>query len=53
MADFTGTTDEQVTRVFSSLKKEKLIVSNGKNIGITDIKVLKKEILEHNYFLDL
>jgi CRP-like cAMP-binding protein len=53
MADFTGTTDEQVIRVFSTLKKEKLIVSNGKKIGITDIKVLKKEILEHNYFLDL
>ena len=53
MADFTGTTDEQVTRVFSTLKKEKLILSNGKKIGINDIEVLKKEINEHNYFLDL
>ena len=53
MADFTGTTDEQVTRVFSTLKKENLILSNGKKIGINDIKVLKKEIHEHNYFLDL
>ncbi len=53
MADFTGTTDVQVTRVFSTLKKEKLILSNGKKIGINDIEVLKKEINEHNYFLDL
>ena len=53
MADFTGTTDEQVARIFSTLKKENLILSNGKKIGINDIKVLKKEIHEHNYFLDL
>jgi CRP-like cAMP-binding protein len=53
MADFTGTTDEQVTRVISALKKEKLVLANGKKLGILDVKALKKEILEHNYFLDL
>lgn len=53
MADFTGTTDEQVSRIISLLKKEKLIKSDAKKIGIIDIKSLKKEILEHNYFLDL
>jgi len=53
MADFTGTTDEQVTRVISALKKENLIKADAKKIGILDIKTLKKEISEHNYFLDL
>jgi CRP-like cAMP-binding protein len=53
MADFTGTTDEQVTRVISALKKEKLIVAHAKKIGILDVKGLSKEISEHNYFIDL
>jgi len=53
MADFTGTTDEQVTRVISALKKEELVKSEAKNLGILDIKTLKREISEHNYFIDL
>jgi CRP/FNR family transcriptional regulator, anaerobic regulatory protein len=53
MADFTGTTDEQVTRVISALKKDKLVQSNAKILGILDIKSLKREISEHNYFIDL
>jgi CRP-like cAMP-binding protein len=51
-ADYAGTTEEQVIRVFSVLKKEKLISAKGKKIGITDVNLLKKEISEHNYFLD-
>lgn len=53
MADFAGTTDEQVIRVISSLKKEKLIKASAKKIGILNLDGLKKEISEHNYFLDL
>lgn len=51
-ADYSGTTEEQVIRAFSILKKEKLISAKGKKIGIPNIDFLKKEINEHNYFLD-
>jgi len=51
-ADFAGTTEEQVIRIISSLKKEKLLQTKGKQIGITNINLLKKEISEHNFFLD-
>lgn len=51
-ADYAGTTEEQVIRVFSALKKEKLISAQGKKIGVSDIQALKKEINDHNYFLD-
>ncbi len=51
-ADYAGTTEQQVIRVFSALKKEGLIIAKGKKIGIVDTDVLKKEIDEHNYFLD-
>ncbi|MEI6866072.1 Crp/Fnr family transcriptional regulator [Flavicella sp.] len=51
-ADFAGTTEEQVIRVISSLKKENLVVTKGKKLGIIDIDKLKKEISEHNYFIN-
>ena len=51
-ADYAGTTEEQVIRIFSTLKKEKLITAQGKKIGITNVQNLKNEISEHNYFLD-
>ncbi|MGC6431516.1 MAG: Crp/Fnr family transcriptional regulator [Jejuia sp.] len=51
-ADYAGTTEEQVIRVFSALKKDKLISALGKKIGINDIQLLKREISDHNYFLD-
>ncbi|TBN06917.1 Crp/Fnr family transcriptional regulator [Hyunsoonleella flava] len=51
-ADYAGTTEEQVIRVFSALKKEKLISASGRKIGIISIDTLKKEIDDHNYFLD-
>ena len=51
-ADYAGTTEEEVIRAFSTLKKEKLIAAKGKKIGITNIDLLKKEISEHNFYLD-
>jgi CRP-like cAMP-binding protein len=51
-ADYAGTTEEQVIRVFSLLKKEGLISAKGKRIGIPNVQSLKNEISEHNYFLD-
>ncbi|TYA78794.1 Crp/Fnr family transcriptional regulator [Seonamhaeicola marinus] len=51
-ADYAGTSEEQVIRVFSALKKEELIAAKGKKIGVQDVELLKKEISEHNYFLD-
>ncbi|MBP1839797.1 Crp/Fnr family transcriptional regulator [Formosa algae] len=51
-ADYTGTSDEQIIRIFSALKKEKLIIASGKKIGIYDIDGLKNEISAHNFFLD-
>ncbi|WP_370476612.1 Crp/Fnr family transcriptional regulator [Tamlana flava] len=50
-AEYAGTTEEQVIRVFSALKKEELIISKGKKIGINDIQLLKNEISEHNFYL--
>lgn len=52
IADFAGTTEEQVIRVISSLKKENFIYTDGKKIGIVDVQLLKKEIAEHNFFID-
>ncbi|MFY0598475.1 MAG: Crp/Fnr family transcriptional regulator [Cyclobacteriaceae bacterium] len=52
IADFAGTTEEQVIRVISALKKENLLSAKGKKIGITDVKLLSSEISNHNYFID-
>ena len=41
-ADYAGTTEEQVIRVFSILKKEGLIATIGKQIKIEDIEGLKR-----------
>ena len=51
IADFAGTSDEQVTRTISTLKKEGHLFTLGKKIGIKNVGELKKEIAEHNYFL--
>ncbi|MRI00181.1 cyclic nucleotide-binding domain-containing protein [Kriegella sp. EG-1] len=51
-ADYAGTTEEQIIRVFSALKKEKLITTKGKRIGIINNSLLKLEISEHNFYLD-
>lgn len=52
IADYAGTTDEQVIRTLSALKKEKQIYTSGKRIAIGDVNKLKREISEHNYFID-
>ena len=52
IADFAGTTEEQVIRIISSLKKEKLILAVAKKLGILNVSLLKKEIDEHNFFLN-
>lgn len=52
IADFAGTTEEQVIRIISTLKKEKLIITQGKKIGIENVDLLRKEIAEHHFFLD-
>lgn len=52
LADYAGTSDEQVIRILSALKKEELIHTKSKLIEILDINKLKKEISEHNFFLD-
>ncbi|MFH6967931.1 Crp/Fnr family transcriptional regulator [Flavobacterium sp. FlaQc-28] len=50
IADFAGTTEEQAIRVISSLKKEALIKTAGKRIGILEVEELRSEIMEHKYF---
>jgi len=47
IADFAGTTDEQVTRIFSSLKKEGLIKIISKKISLLQVEKMKQEIVEH------
>ena len=47
IADFAGTNDEQVTRVFSSLKSEGVIKIIGKKVGILNLNKLKQEIIDH------
>lgn len=51
IADFAGTTEEQVIRVISNLKKENLIKTSGKKIGIVDVDKIKQEIDEHHFFI--
>ncbi|MEL7002863.1 MAG: Crp/Fnr family transcriptional regulator [Bacteroidota bacterium] len=51
IADFAGTTDEQVIRVISSLKKESLLSTKGKLLSINNVELLKKEIASHHFFL--
>ena len=50
-ADYAGTTEEQVIRIFSTLKSENLITTKGKRIGIESVELLQKEISEHNFYL--
>ena len=52
LADYAGTSDEQVIRILSALKKEGLIYTKSKMIQILDVEKLRKEIAEHNFFLD-
>jgi CRP-like cAMP-binding protein len=51
IADFAGTTEEQVIRTISALKKDNLLQTSGKKIGIVDVELLGKEIDDHHFFL--
>lgn len=51
IADFAGTTEEQVIRILSALKKENLAKCVGKKIGIPDVEKLRREINEHHFFI--
>lgn len=46
-ADYSGTTEEQVIRVFSKLKKEGLLNAKGRRIGILNPALLQEEISKH------
>ena len=50
-AQYAGTTEEQVIRTLSQLKKEKFIETATKRIKINDFKKLRAEIKDHNYFI--
>lgn len=52
IADFAGTNEEQVIRNLSALKKEGIITTSGKKIDIPNVDLLRKEIAEHNFFID-
>ena len=47
IADFAGTTEEQVIRVLSSLKKDLLIKTVGKKIGLLNVEKMRLEIIDH------
>lgn len=47
IADFAGIIEEQVIRVISSLKKESLLKTVGKKIGLVNVEKMRSEIIEH------
>lgn len=52
IADFAGTSQEQVIRVISSLKKEGLLSSTGKRLGIPDEAKIISELDQIEYYLE-
>ncbi|MGL1886666.1 MAG: Crp/Fnr family transcriptional regulator [Reichenbachiella sp.] len=52
ISDCAGTTEEQVIRVLSSLKKDEIIQSKGRAIYILDRNKLQSNIPEGHYFLN-
>lgn len=51
-ADYSGTTEEQVIRTLSALKKEKLLLAEGRRLGILNAGALKAEISKHTFSLN-
>lgn len=47
LSDLAGTTEEQVIRTLSTLRKEEQIRTEGKKIGIINVELLNKEISNH------
>lgn len=52
IADFAGTSMDQVIRVISALKKEGLLSVAGKKLGITDVPKFEAELNDIHYFLE-
>lgn len=52
IADFAGTSREQVIRVISSLKKEGILSANGKKLGIINLGEFEAAMNEKEHFLE-
>jgi len=52
IADFSGTSTDQVIRVISALKKEGSLISKGKMLGIADVSLFEQELSNTQYFLE-
>ena len=51
IAEFAGTTEEQVIKVISQLKKENLLKAKGKKLGVDDEELLESQIPFHKHIL--
>ena len=52
IAEFAGTSTDQVIRVISALKKEGLLIAKGKKLGIPNIELFAEQLQETSYFLE-
>ena len=52
IADFAGTSTDQVIRVISALKNEGLLAAKGKKLGIPNIPKFEAQLSETGYFLE-
>ncbi len=52
IADFAGTSREQVIRVISSLKKEGLLAAKGKKLGIHNLDDFEASMNQQEHFLE-
>ncbi len=52
IAEFAGTSTDQVIRVISALKKEGLLIAKGKKLGIPDLETFAGQLQETSYFLE-
>lgn len=52
IADFAGTSREQVIRVISSLKKEGILAAKGKKLGVINLKEFEAAMNEKEHFLE-
>ncbi|RKD85066.1 Crp/Fnr family transcriptional regulator [Mangrovibacterium diazotrophicum] len=52
IAEFAGTSTDQVIRVISALKKEGLLIAKGKKLGIPNIELFTEQLQETSYFLE-
>ncbi|WP_319500253.1 Crp/Fnr family transcriptional regulator [uncultured Draconibacterium sp.] len=52
IAEFAGTSTDQVIRVISALKKEGLLIAKGKKLGIPDLDKFAAQLKQTSYFLE-